>query len=77
MPRLDNIKERIALLKWFLGVIVAILIAVAGWVLNKFEINENILISLALLFIFALSIVFVLILKKINALINEVDKLKK
>ena len=77
MPRLDNIKERIALLKWFLGVIVAILIAVAGWVLNKFEINENILITLALLFIFALSIVFVLILKKINALINEVDRLKK
>ena len=77
MPRLDNIKERIALLKWFLGVIVAILIAVAGWVLNKFEINENILISLALLFIFALSIVFVLILKKINTLINEVDRLKK
>ena len=77
MPRLDNIKERIALLKWFLGVIVAILIAVAGWVLNKFEINENILITLALLFIFALSIVFVLILKKINTLINEVDRLKK
>ena len=36
MPKLDNIKEKIALFKWIIGIMIAIVIAIAGWVLNKF-----------------------------------------
>ena len=77
MPKLDNIKEKIALFKWMIGMMIAIVIAVAGWVLNKFQINENVLISIALAVMVLLSIISILLFIKIIALIDEVAKIKK
>ena len=76
MPKLDNIKEKIALFKWMIGMMIAIVIAIAGWVLNKFQINENVLISIALA-VMLLSIISILLFRKIIALIDEVAKIKK
>ena len=75
MPKLDNIKEKIALFKWMIGMM--IVIAIAGWVLNKFQINENVLISIALAVMVLLSIISILLFRKIIALIDEVAKIKK
>ena len=77
MPKLDNIKEKIALFKWMIGMMIAIVIAIAGWVLNKFQINENVLISIALAVMVFLSIISILLFRKIIALIDEVAKIKK
>lgn len=77
MPKLDNIKEKIALFKWMIGMMIAIVIAIAGWVLNKFQINENVLISIALAVMVLLSIISILLFRKIIALIDEVAKIKK
>ena len=77
MPKLDNIKEKIALFKWMIGMMIAIVIAIAGWVLNKFQINENVLISISLAVMVLLSIISILLFRKIIALIDEVAKIKK
>lgn len=77
MPKLDNIKEKIVLFKWMIGMMIAIVIAIAGWVLNKFQINENVLISIALAVMVLLSIISILLFRKIIALIDEVAKIKK
>ena len=77
MPKLDNIKEKIILFKWMIGMMIAIVIAIAGWVLNKFQINENVLISIALAVMVLLSIISILLFRKIIALLDEVDKIKK
>ena len=77
MPKLDNIQEEIALFKWIIGIMIAIVIAIAGWVLNKFQINENVLISIALAVMVLLSIISILLFRKIIALIDEVAKIKK
>ncbi|MCI7582229.1 hypothetical protein [Campylobacter sp.] len=77
MPKLDNIKEKIILFKWMIGMMIAIVIAIAGWVLNKFQINENVLISIALAVMVLLSIISILLFRKIIALIDEVAKIKK
>ena len=76
MLKLDNIKEKIALFKWMIGMMIAIVIAIAGWVLNKFQINENVLISVALAVMVLLSIISILLFRKIIALIDEVAKIK-
>ncbi|MDY3245475.1 MAG: hypothetical protein SPG65_01410 [Campylobacter sp.] len=47
MPKLDKVKERLAMLKLWLGVVIGVFTAAAGWTLNKLDIDENILISLA------------------------------
>ena len=73
----SNIKEKIALFKWIIGMMIAIVIAIAGWVLNKFQINENVLISVALAVMVLLSIISILLFRKIIALIDEVAKIKK
>ena len=77
MPKLDKKKEKIALFKWMIGMMIAIVIAIAGWVLNKFQINENVLISVALAVMVLLSIISILLFRKIIALIDEVAKIKK
>ncbi|MCI7076629.1 hypothetical protein [Campylobacter sp.] len=77
MLKLDNIKEKIILFKWMIGMMIAIVIAIAGWVLNKFQINENVLISIALAVMVLLSIISILLFRKIIALIDEVAKIKK
>ena len=77
MPKLDNIKEKIILFKWMIGMMIAIVIAIAGWVLNKFQINENVLISVALAVMVLLSIISILLFRKIIVLIDEVAKIKK
>ena len=77
MLKLDNIKEKIALFKWMIGIMIAIVIAIAGWVLNKFQINENVLISVALAVMVLLSIISILLFRKIIVLIDEVAKIKK
>ena len=77
MPKLDHKNEKIALFKWIIGIMIAIVIAIAGWVLNKFQINENVLISVALAVMVLLSIISILLFRKIIALIDEVAKIKK
>ena len=77
MLKLDNIKEKIAFFKWIIGIMIAIVIAIAGWVLNKFQINENVLISIALAVMVLLSIIFILLFRNIIALIDDVAKIKK
>lgn len=77
MPKLDEAKEKLAFLKFWLGLIVGVFTAVAGWTLNKFDINENILIAIALLVLVLLLVIFWLIVKRVNATIKEIGKMKK
>ncbi|WP_169764077.1 hypothetical protein [Campylobacter mucosalis] len=77
MPKLDEAKESLAMLKLWLGVIVGVFTAVVGWTLNKFEINENVLITLALAVLVVLLIIFMLIIRRINTIIKEIGKMKK
>ncbi len=77
MPKIDEAKESLAMLKLWLGVIVGVFTAIVGWTLNKFKIDDDVLIALALFVLLGLIVIFIVIVKKINATIKEIGKMKK
>lgn len=65
------------MLKLWLGVIIGVFTAVAGWTLNKLNIDENILISLAGCVIVVLIVMFFVIVAKIDSAIKDIGDMKK
>ena len=76
-PKLDEAKENLAMLKFWLGAIIGVFTAVAGWTLNKLDIDENVLIVIALIVVLVLLAIFYIVVKKINTAIKEIGKMKK
>ena len=67
MPKLDELKEQLGMLKFWLGVVVGIMTAVCGWIATNYDQAE---IWFLLLVVIVL-IVLVLVAVKINKLINS------
>ncbi|MDD6055672.1 MAG: hypothetical protein SOW25_02180 [Helicobacter sp.] len=77
MPKLDEAKENLAMLKLWIGIVIGVFTAIVGWTLNKFKIDENILIILALLVLIILLITFAFCVRKINKIIKEIGEMPK
>nr|MBP3725228.1 hypothetical protein [Campylobacter sp.] len=67
MPKLDELKEQLGMLKFWLGVVVGVMTAMCGWVASNYAKIDILflLLSVIILIILALSVI------KINILINK------
>ena len=73
MSQLDGIKERINLLKYWIGIVIGVLLAVSAWLFNNVDtLSEWKLISSAGLIVSCIGIIIMLN----NKLIKRIDALE-
>lgn len=77
MPKLDEAKEKIGFIKFWLGIIVGVFTALAGWVANRFITSESILLVLVCIISLGLVIIFISLLRKADRILKEIKELKK
>lgn len=77
MPKLDEAKERLGLLKFWLGVIVGSFLANVAWVATNYEDADNLIIIGSFLVIIGLVVAFLIISQKIEMKLKEIGELKK
>ena len=75
MSKKDDIKEQIGMLKFWLGVVVGVLLAIIGWVVTNFETAKVWLLAASLITSIFCLILIIFILKKINKKIQKIRKL--
>ena len=73
MSKKDKIKEKIGILKFWLGIIVATLLAIAGWVVTNYAKAGFWLITMSFVATIILVFLAVVLSQKIN---NKIDKLE-
>lgn len=75
MPKLDGLKEEIGIIKFWLGIAVAVFIAIGGWLINNYKIANNWILFasiIALLFlIFAIFLLNKAMIKKAQEIKNS------
>lgn len=77
MPKLDEAKERLGLLKFWLGIIVGSFLANVAWLATNYNKAENLIVVGSILVIIGLMISFLIINKKIDKKLKEIGDLKK
>lgn len=77
MPKLDEAKERLGLLKFWLGVIVGSFLANVAWIATNYEDADNLIIIGSFLVIIGLVVAFLIISQKIEMKLKEIGELKK
>lgn len=75
MPQLDGLKEDLAILKFWLGIVVASFLAIIGWLATNYNKSEIIISSIVLLFMFAF--IALLINKKMRKIIKQIYESKR
>ena len=75
MPQLDGLKEDLAILKFWLGIVVASFLPIIGWLATNYNKSEIIISSIVLLFMFAF--IALLINKKMRKIIKQIYESKK
>ena len=75
MSKIDKVKEKIGLAKFWLGVVVASLLAVVGWGITNYAKAELWLLILSLFCVASLGLLGYLLSKYINKKINELEDL--
>ncbi len=74
MSKVDKIKEKISLLKFWLGICVLLIISDSTWLINNFG-KYNFLFILGIIFLLILFTALVKLSQKINKYINELEEL--
>ena len=77
MAKLDEAKERLGLLKFWLGIIVGSFLANVAWLATNYNKAEMLIIIGAILVCIGLIVGFVIINKKIEKKLKEIGDLKK
>ncbi len=75
MAKIDKIKEKIALYKFVVGVLVAFILSVGGWIINNYESDKTILLISAFIAIVSASAGTAILFTHINKLIDELEDL--
>lgn len=75
MGKLDKAKEKIGILKFWLGLIIATLLAIIGYCITNYEKINFYLLILSILSAAFLAIIALLISNKINKKIDELEDL--
>ena len=75
MSKLDETKERLINLRFWLGVIVGVFLAVVGWVATNYKNADNILLFWCALLIVVCIIAFVFIMQTIEKRLKEIKDL--
>lgn len=74
MAKIDELKEELGILKFWLGIAVATLLALAGWVATNYQKTEWFMIVGAFVCMLVAVCLIYLINKKIRAKIKEIGK---
>ncbi|MGP1561299.1 MAG: hypothetical protein ACTTIC_04335 [Helicobacteraceae bacterium] len=77
MPKLDEAKERLGLLKFWLGIIVGSFLANVAWLATNYNEAETLIIVGSILVVVGLIASFLIINKKIEKKLKEIGNLKK
>lgn len=75
MSKLDKKKEKIGILKFWLGIAVATLLAIIGWAVTNFDKIKFWLFTLSFFIALGLCIVSIVISNKINKHIDDLEDL--
>lgn len=76
MAKIDGLKEELGILKFWLGIVVAVTIGILGWVFTNLKDTDNIMLILAVIAIITLLFILYFINKSINKKIKEISKTK-
>jgi hypothetical protein len=77
MSKLDELKERLGILKFWLGVIVGVFTAVFGWIVTTYKTQDTILLIIATIFLLGLLIAFFKLNQNIEKKLKEIRDTKK
>ena len=77
MFQLDELKERLGILKFWLGVIVGVFTAVFGWIVTTYKTQDTILLIIATIFLLGLLIAFFKLNQNIEKKLKEIRDTKK
>ncbi|MGX2982222.1 hypothetical protein [Helicobacter sp. 23-1045] len=77
MAKLDEAKERLGLLKFWLGIIVGSFLANVAWLATNYNKTETLIIIGSILVCVGLIVGFVIINQKIEKKLKEIGDLKK
>lgn len=79
MPKLDEAKERLGLLKFWLGIFVATFLGVASWILSHLKDFSDDTALIVFAFIFEILLLFLILNanNKAKKILEEIRKLKK
>ncbi|OCR94931.1 hypothetical protein CFT12S02847_09165, partial [Campylobacter fetus subsp. testudinum] len=72
MPKLDEAKERLGLLKFWLGIIVGSFLANVAWLATNYTKTDSLIMIGSILVIVGLIIAFVIISRKIEVKLKEI-----
>lgn len=75
MSQLDRLKEQLAYLKFWLGIVVVTHISLIGWLISAFEVADRTILGLALGGVALLSLIIVRLHRQIERRIEEIGKL--
>lgn len=74
MAKIDSLKEELGILKFWLGIIVATLLALTGWTITNYQKTEWFIIIGAIICIITAFFLVCILNKKIKAKIKEIEK---
>lgn len=77
MPKLDEAKERLKSLRFWLGIVVGIFVAVVGWIANNYKTADNLVLFGAVVVLISLIIAFVLVNQRIEKRIKDIGEMRK
>lgn len=75
MSKKDKVKEKIAILKFWLGIVVATFLAIIGWSITNYSKIEILLLILSFIAMIFLGVAITFLSKMINKKINELEDL--
>lgn len=77
MARIDELKERLTTLRFWLGIVVATLLGIIGWSISNYSKINTFLFIGAIMIVFFLIIIVFLLNKAIDNKCKEIGKLDK
>ena len=77
MPKLDGLKEDLAILKFWLGIVVASFLAIIGWLATNYNKRELWIIVSSIILLFVFAFIAFLINKKMRKIIKQIYESKK
>lgn len=77
MPKLDGLKEDLITLRFWLGVVVASILGIVGWLVTNFQNTEIWFLVVGAIALVCLLIVCLMLMRSIKKTINQIRKVKK
>ncbi|MGX3043980.1 hypothetical protein [Helicobacter sp. T3_23-1056] len=77
MAKIDEIKERLTMLRFWLGIVVATFLAISGWCITSYAVAHLLLLAGAVILLFFLLVIAFFINKAIDKKCRDIGKAKR